>query len=122
MSYFKNSEFRCKCCGTLPANGMDSTLVTALNILRGEVGVPIYVTSGYRCPKHNKDVGGVSHSFHTLGLAVDVLIPCGYTVDSFALLASDLGIDGIGCYYSDGFVHLDVRDGCNYGNYRWSKK
>lgn len=33
---------------------------------------PIYITSGYRCPKLNKAVGGSSKSQHLLGQAADL--------------------------------------------------
>ena len=36
---------------------------------------PIIITSGYRNPKVNKAVGGVSNSDHALGWAVDFRIP-----------------------------------------------
>lgn len=38
-------------------------------------GVPIVVSSGYRCPVLNKAVGGVPESHHTLGYAADIEAP-----------------------------------------------
>lgn len=43
-----------------------------LDPLREWYGKPIYVNSGYRCPKLNKLVGGVSNSFHLQGYACDI--------------------------------------------------
>lgn len=43
-----------------------------LQPLRDKMGVPITVTSGYRCPKLNKAVGGVSTSQHLRGEAADI--------------------------------------------------
>lgn len=40
--------------------------------IRQRYGKPIIVTSGYRCPRLNKLVGGVYNSLHTCGLAIDV--------------------------------------------------
>lgn len=40
-------------------------LLEALQIIRDNLGRPITITSGYRCPELNKLVGGVSNSSHT---------------------------------------------------------
>lgn len=40
------------------------------------LGVPVSLASGYRCPRHNRKVGGKSGSMHLQGKAVDpVIIP-----------------------------------------------
>lgn len=38
-------------------------------------GLPITISSGYRCPALNKAVGGVFYSAHTQGWAADILCP-----------------------------------------------
>lgn len=43
-----------------------------LDPLRRLHGKPIFITSGYRCPKLNDLVGGVSNSWHTKGNAADI--------------------------------------------------
>lgn len=43
-----------------------------LDPLREAYGAPIIVSSGYRCPKLNKAVGGAANSQHTLGQAADI--------------------------------------------------
>lgn len=43
-----------------------------LDPLREAWGKPIIVTSGYRCPKLNKAVGGAASSQHMLGQAADI--------------------------------------------------
>lgn len=48
-------------------------LTVFLNGLREDWGDVINVTSGFRCQKLNKKVGGVDTSCHQLGLAADVL-------------------------------------------------
>lgn len=42
--------------------------------IRIALGVPIYITSGYRCQKLNKEVGGKSNSQHTKGMACDFTV------------------------------------------------
>ena len=46
-----------------------------LQPLRNKLNKPIVITSGYRCEKLNKLVGGVSNSAHKNGSAVDIYVP-----------------------------------------------
>jgi uncharacterized protein YcbK (DUF882 family) len=39
---------------------------------REEYGQPMFITSGYRCEKHNHAVGGASSSAHLTGHAADI--------------------------------------------------
>lgn len=43
-----------------------------LDVARGAYGKPIHINSGYRSPKVNKKVGGVSTSQHVRGQAADI--------------------------------------------------
>lgn len=45
-----------------------------LDPLRRMINTPIIITSGYRCAKLNKAVGGVANSWHTKGNAADLRI------------------------------------------------
>lgn len=40
--------------------------------VRKRINMPIFISSGYRCPRLNQAVGGVSNSYHTFGRAVDI--------------------------------------------------
>ena len=67
---FKVSEFACRCgCGR---NKIDQRVLNMAQAIRDELGVPVRVNSGYRCEEHNRRVGGVKNSKHTLGLAADL--------------------------------------------------
>ena len=46
-----------------------------LQPLRDAVGVPVKISSGYRCPALNKAVGGSATSQHMKGEAADIIIP-----------------------------------------------
>lgn len=46
--------------------------VNVLQPVREHFGKPIYVSSGYRCPKLNKAVGGATTSHHLTGAAADI--------------------------------------------------
>lgn len=73
IPHFKPSEMTCKCgCGL---NNTNLRLMQVLEQIRSHFGgKPVIITSGCRCPKHNKAVGGVAGSKHTLGEAADFYI------------------------------------------------
>ncbi len=100
---FNLREFQCRCCSQAKVS---SRLVERLQQLRDRVGVPVMVTSGYRCPTHNRNVGGAPNSFHPQGLAADVRTGR-HTPRELARLGEQLGFNGIGIYSN--FVHLDLR-------------
>lgn len=115
-TYFDDYEFSCKCeRHAVDGQGhnvldhiIDKRLVDVLDRIRERLGVPITVNSGYRCPEHNAEVGGVFDSQHVLGTAADITYD-GVDVDYLAEIAEECGADGIGKYYHQDFVHVDVR-------------
>ncbi len=51
-------------------------LAEQLEVIRTLLGgVPLHITSGYRCPALNRAVGGSRRSRHMLGLAADFVAP-----------------------------------------------
>ena len=75
MKWFKEKELCCKCCGQLPPfakENIEALVENVLDPLRERYGKPIVVNSGYRCPKHNKEVGGATNSQHMKGEAADI--------------------------------------------------
>jgi zinc D-Ala-D-Ala carboxypeptidase len=105
--HFSKAELACHCCGQLK---IDSGLVEALEQLRTLAGKEVIVHDGYRCPAHNQQVGGVTDSEHTQGVAADVAIP-GLSLQQMYELALQVPSflkGGIGVY-DGGFLHLDVR-------------
>jgi len=70
--HFKDREFTCNCCGK---GKVDPLLIAKLEVLRSLLGdKPIIITSGYRCEKHNRKVGGASGSQHLKGKAADIVV------------------------------------------------
>lgn len=110
--WFNESELACngpECEGlNNVGEGISPRLMHVLDAIRSVIGQPIYVNSGYRCPVHNANVGGVPNSQHVDGTAADLTYD-GIDVDYLARVAEECGADGIGKYWSQGFVHVDVR-------------
>lgn len=72
--HFSASELMCPCCG-VGADKMSPNMLRMAEEIREENGdKPMIVSSAYRCPKHNAEVGGVSNSHHLYGQAMDVHI------------------------------------------------
>ena len=82
MKFFKEKELTCKCgaracreSGQLPPfarENMEALVENVLDPAREAYGKPIKVNSGYRCPKHNAEVGGAKQSQHVKGEAADI--------------------------------------------------
>lgn len=69
--HFSLEELSCRCgCGQLP----EQETIVGLENLRELCGFPIPISSGARCRKHNKSVGGKMFSYHLRGLAADIPI------------------------------------------------
>jgi uncharacterized protein YcbK (DUF882 family) len=108
INYFAPSEYACKHCGKVGPYAENYNKTNAmLNKLRTDVKKPIHILSGYRCPAHNSEVGGVSNSYHTKDMAADIYVD-GMTVDQLADRAIFVGFGGVGRYYDQDFVHVDI--------------
>lgn len=113
--HFKASEFQCKC-GKPHDFLVSEELVQNLEKLHRALNCKnIHVSSGFRCPAHDKAVGGKGSGKHTQGLAADVIC---YAKDGLPISskivsckAQDIGFTGIAnittAYTS---THLDMRD------------
>ena len=55
-------------------DSLDALIEHVLDPLREAYGQPIIVSSGYRCKRLNKAVGGVSNSQHLIGEAADISV------------------------------------------------
>lgn len=100
MELYQN--FKCKCgCDTLK---LDSKLVVVLDKIERAHNVSLQILSGYRCPAHNKAVGGVDNSTHTQGLACDFTCP---QLDTVAMSLFGHG-GGFKHYKDKHFIHIDV--------------
>jgi len=103
-------EIVCPCCETIKIVPGVFAHMALLQVMRTELGFPIHVNSGHRCPKHNTAVSGAAHSWHLM-FATDIR-PEDHDPDKLKLMyqtALQLEFGGIGLYESDGFIHLDLR-------------
>lgn len=108
---FKSNEFACQGKGCCSSVLIDDDLVEYLQQIRDYFDSPVTITSGYRCEKHNKAVGGATGSRHTKGQAADIMVK-GAKPAVVAAYAESIGVRGIGLYETtrDGyFVHIDTR-------------
>ena len=106
--HFLYSDFVCLCCDTMKIIPAFYRQAAMLEHMRMELGFPIIINSGYRCAKHNSEVGGAARSWHLL-FATDIRPEDGSSEKLLALynLAEEMGFGGIGRYET--FLHLDLR-------------
>lgn len=108
--HFHFSEFACKCGGRYASCERikaDRATIRGLEKYRAALGTGVGIVSGYRCPSHNRAVGGASQSRHMAGDAVDIQPVMSRTgVKRLAVFT------GIGYQSSNGRVrHVDTRPG-----------
>lgn len=102
---FYSTEFDCGCndpeCKWTKIN---IEHIKKLQEKRDQWGKPIKITSGYRCEKYNKAVGGASKSRHKEGDATDIIVQ-DMTPEEVANDSEDF--KGLGRYST--FTHVDSR-------------
>lgn len=110
--YFKEEEFLCPCCGYAL---VDTELLILLDRIRGHMGIPIKINSGYRCPAYNSKIGGAELSRHLVGCAADITwagavlnLKEGSTFRNFidSLSRSDVKLYGVG--WGKTYIHVDT--------------
>lgn len=79
-----------------------------LQPLRDAIGVPLRISSGYRCPALNAKVGGVPTSQHTRGEAADVWCAT-LTPYQLACKVVELGLEYDQMVLYPGFLHLSYK-------------
>lgn len=104
--YFKVKEFACK--DGSPVVFIDSYLVGILDILRARIAKPVIITSGYRTPTRNKEVGGAKYSYHMRGRAADIRVD-GMTAKEIANELNKIVPNECGIIVYNGWVHIDTR-------------
>ena len=106
--YFSHDELKCPHCGK---NGMQQEFIDKLDELRERIGMPMVLSSAYRCPEYNAQISSTGMTGpHTTGRAVDVLI-YGKNAHMLVKTAMGMGFTGIGISqkgpHESRFIHLD---------------
>ncbi|NIB43794.1 serine/threonine protein kinase [Pseudomaricurvus alkylphenolicus] len=130
---FSRSEFECPCgCGL---DTVDAELLRAMQDAVFYFAMPTHVTrvycwitSGCRCKRHNRKVGGEDESLHLIGRAADHVMEQRLFNGQRIIVDTDVLADyydrifpnryGIG-KYPDGRVHFDTRTG---DHERWDER
>lgn len=111
--YFDEHEFHCTCDRTHQIQIVDERLVWMLDLARDRAGLPFTITSGYRCIKHNAEVGGVVDSAHLKGLAADIHV--GNARTRFIILKALLPIGFSRIGIGQTFIHVDIDNSKDLG-------
>ncbi len=111
LKHFDFEEFDCP---TLEGSGLPTTDGGKMNLdflhkldeARELAGVPFKITSGYRSPQHNLDVGGRVGSSHIKGLAVDIACVNSHQRQKILTALIQVGFKRIGIGKT--FLHTDL--------------
>ena len=104
---FSPQELACKGTGSLMLN---DDAMDKLQALRDRLARPLIITSAYRSPQHNRNVGGARGSKHMEGIAFDVRMD-NHDPHEFIKAARSVGFTAIGTYPRSNFIHIDTRAG-----------
>lgn len=113
---FIEQEFACHHCGACIE--IDQKLLDVLETLRAGLGVldpvAVVIMSGYRCPAHNKAVGGAPNSQHMYGTAADIRVTRSKTgrpvpPKQVADWLEEKYPNSLGLGRYKGWTHVDVR-------------
>lgn len=113
--HFSFDELKCKCCNSLLITDQSLEFFNLLeefrNYVKAKTGteLSISVTNSYRCPHHNKEIGGAKKSAHTKAIAGDIYIKGLNILKVFLLAESFKKFKRIGYYPFKGFIHVDIK-------------
>ena len=93
---------QCPCCGV---NNTSDDFMQRLNKARELAQIPLIITSGYRCKKHNKAIGSTSTN-HTSGQAADII--CNVSRDRYLIVEALLNTNMLGIGIGQTFIHCDI--------------
>jgi uncharacterized protein YcbK (DUF882 family) len=102
-AHFSKHEFRCSCCGRVEVS---PRLIEVLEGIHTWAGIPMTITSGFRCPAHNAAVGGKPNSAHLRGEAADFFVSG--SQDRFKFLEAAFMGEALRIGIGPDFIHIDV--------------
>ena len=105
IKYFDPDNTYCACgCGQGPEEMKPRTMLM-LDLARKQAGIPFVLTSAFRCPQHNEDVGGAENSAHKKGYGVD--IECKDSRSRFVIIDALLRVGFTRIGIAETFIHAD---------------
>ncbi len=116
--HFSVAEFACKHCGKAP---IDKLLLAGLEEIRTRAGHPVHILSGYRCPEHNRRIGGAPGSMHIIGRAADIQVDQLSAMQVLEIVKQISVFTGYGLYVAEQFVHVDTRPNSNGQPATWGR-
>jgi len=105
---FTREEFACKCgCGT---NEIQDETIDVAQDIRSEVGFPLPISSGYRCPNHPVEARKSSPGTHPEGLAGDIEVSYGRAKKVLTAALNHPKVTGVGVNQKGAgrFIHVDT--------------
>ena len=114
--YISSEEYQCQHCRKLPPE-MDgggaipeiySQLFETFRFLRELWGHPIQITSGYRCPVHEREVSGSNLGPHIFGLSLDLGLTVKEQPDFVGLVETNCPNLRMGTNVKPGSVHIHI--------------
>lgn len=104
----RDTKLRCSCgCGK---ELMVQSFMEKVDDLRAHLGIPLRVTSGYRCPEYNNRVSSTGFDGpHTTGHALDIAVHGKYAwalLNGLEKVFTGVGVDQKGDH-STRFIHID---------------
>jgi len=105
---FTLEEFSCKHCGK---NEINHKLIDKLQLLRDDLGFPLVISSGYRCPEHPIEAKKNKPGTHAEGIAVDIAVSHEKALEVLYKGIAH-GFKGIGVNQKGNgrFIHLDIAE------------
>ena len=114
IEHFTPEEFMCKCgseFGLCDMLVLDMDFINRLESFRASVGIPMRITSGYRCGFHPIEVRKVHPGPHRTGKAADIAI-LGASLHEMLCSLVPHDFTGIGLNqkgdHDERFLHLDT--------------
>ncbi len=111
-AHFSRDEFRCwdaqgnPCPHCGGKADVSDRLIDLLEAIREQSGLPIQITSGFRCPTRNIEVGGRPHSAHLTGEAADFFVSG--DLDRFRFIEALVWSEAQRYGFGPDYIHIDV--------------
>ncbi len=108
--HFNHADFKCKC-GLCRGEEfrIHLGLVGALEMIAEHFQKKILVGSAYWCEKYYESLNKSRRSYHTTGKAAHIRIDEVPLPELFKFAETVPGINGIGLYPKENFIHIDTR-------------